>query len=226
MAMQQQQMAMQQQHQQQMPPPMAAVAPQQVAQAPAAQGGDAQQQQAQAQPQPQPLAQAASGALPTASSAGGATVEVSAAQQPDAAQQAQQVTVAQVAPQQAQQTQQAQQAQQGAVVPPGMMLVPIPAGGPPAVPAQAYPAAHPYYGMKAEGSMDPGMAPSGSGTVAMGGGYMMAPAGSAAGMGVAAAPAMPAMSSLPQVMPANVPPVAWLPAPDISQDGKLRPPAA
>ncbi len=235
MAMQQQQqMAMSQQ--QQMQQPLAAIAPQQSVQPPAMQGGDAQAQHAQAQHvqvqqvQAQPLAQAASGALPTASSAGelqpaggsGAQQQ----QQADAAQQAQQAqqaAAAQAASQQAA-SQQAQQAQQGAVVPPGMMLVPIPAGGAPAMPAQPYPAAHPYYGMKAEASLDPGMAPSGSGAVSMAaGGYMAAPAGMAPGMGVAA---VPAVGSLPQVMPPNAPPVSWLPAPDISQDGKLRPPAA
>ena len=216
MAMQQQQMAMQQQMQQ----PMAGMAPQQGGQLPAAQGGEQQQQQPQVQAQ---LAPTASGALPTASSggelqpAGGSTAQQQA-QQVEAAQQAQQATAQQAVPQQA------QQAQQGAVVPPGMMLVPIPAGGAQAMPAQPYPAAHPYYSMKAEGYMDPGMAASGSGTVGMvNGGYMMAPAGVAPGMGVAP---VPAMGSLPQVMPPNAPSVSWLPAPDISQDGKLRPPAA
>ena len=236
MAMQQQQqMAMSQQ--QQMQQPLAAIAPQQSVQPPPMQGGDAQAQHAQAQHvqvqqvQAQPLAQAASGALPTASSAGelqpaGGSGAQQQQQQADAAQQAQQAQQAAAAQAVSQQaaSQQAQQAQQGAVVPPGMMLVPIPAGGAPAMPAQPYPAAHPYYGMKAEASLDPGMGPSGSGAVSMAaGGYMAAPAGMAPGMGVAA---VPAVGSLPQVMPPNAPPVSWLPAPDISQDGKLRPPAA
>lgn len=213
MAMQQQQMAMQQQMQQ----PMAGMAHQQAGQLPAAQHGEQQQQQPQAQAQ---LAPTASGALPTASSGG----ELQPAGGSTAQQQAQQVEVAQQAQQAAAQQAVAQQVQQGTVVPPGMMLVPIPAGGAQAMPAQPYPAAHPYYGMKAEASMDPGMTASGSGTVGMAnGGYMMAPVGMAPSMGVAPAPAM---GSLPQVMPPNAPPVSWLPAPDISQDGKLRPPAA
>ncbi|KAI3430744.1 hypothetical protein D9Q98_009156 [Chlorella vulgaris] len=34
------------------------------------------------------------------------------------------------------------------------------------------------------------------------------------------------MAMAPQMLPANAPPMSWLPAPDISQDQKLRPPAA
>ena len=87
---------------------------------------------------------------------------------------------------------------------PGMMLVqvPIPAVGAAPGGQPAYSAPQPFYTVKAEGLV-PAL---GSGGVAL-----------AAGAG---------SDGLPQVMPANAPPLSWLPPPDVSQDQKLRPPAA
>ncbi|KAL4420416.1 hypothetical protein ABPG75_010072 [Micractinium tetrahymenae] len=168
------------------------------------------------------------------------------------AQQQQQQQQQQLQRQQSQQVQQPALAPQAQVavstapgpagmVPPGMMLVPVSAAaGMPGQPGMAAaPAGYgqPFFPFKAEAqAASLAGAAGGSGGMAslqpaLSGGFMMPQAmvagPSTAGPAAApAAPAAPAMPGLPQVMPANAPPLSWLPAPDISQDQKLRPPAA